>query len=703
MYNNIFTATWSLLQLLYIVAPPNTLDVCIVLAGLGIRLLLWSASQTDIVTKVFLEALNNLHEDTLSEAILLNNSVYQSLPALEHGGGYMQGRLLELQPGSGNEPIVCTLGIMELGHSDGKPYEALSYVWGTSPWTSRVQVNGKNFVISITLHRLLLHLRRESTPRALWIDALCINQSDLAERSSQVLLMPIIYSNATQAIVWLGHHEPLGLEKTFQYMNLPSQNGAKNDRVNNRIHYGSSRVAAQLLRNDYWTRTWVIQEVVLAKSAVVQCGNSALAWDRFCRLAHASTQHSFFPVKSTHFDKFEDLNDIRTSRLSLQNDSNTAPRKSRCLRATMTRPENSMDLLSLCYRFRFRKSTDPRDKVFAFLGLSDVSKRLLNVDYCRRQSFLCIELSMRHMCHSRSLSVVALAESMRAESKLDNPAVGKPDYIPTWCPSFFRSDGWFDDNLRLLWTGLPSDETSFSATGCTPTSIAPEYESSQEETADNHSSFHLLKVHVLPEFSAKITHDGRFDDPNDEALSKTFRIDETLHATLRSISGQILPAERTLSKEAVRLRKSTDAHRTSHHPAALLDQDMSADELLHLTLTAGKFSKFPTAVANPSRGQYHQARRHVYSGRRLFVTGNGHLGLGPEGLRNGGELHLVLGMDVPVILRPALSEWEHLGTPYKSAWVYVGQAYVHEMMRYKGDLVEDIRRSKVKLEERVLV
>ncbi|KAF3025787.1 hypothetical protein E8E14_014567 [Neopestalotiopsis sp. 37M] len=259
--------------------------------------------------------------------------------------------------------------------------------------------------------------------------------------------------------------------------------------------------------------------------------------------------------------------------------------------------------------------------------------------------------------------------------------------------------------LRLLKArdhSLPGEENSFCATDHAPISVSPMHWEFQSEALGDHSVFHLMRLQVLSDFSVKITHDSHFDGRIDEALDKVVRLDETLHAILRSMNGQIMPAEKTLSEEAIQLRRTSYVCPTSG-PTGMLDQNMSADKLLHLTLTAGKFSEYPATDSAASQ-KYHAARREACSQRRLFMTSNGYLGLGPETLRKGDELHLVLGMDVPVILRPAASEWkEELDEPYKSGWIYVGQAYVHEMMRYEGDLVADIDCGRVKIEERVLV
>ncbi|OAG06602.1 heterokaryon incompatibility, partial [Paraphaeosphaeria sporulosa] len=89
-------------------------------------------------------------------------------------------------------------------------YEALSYVWGTAQNPSRAYVSCSNAssqgVISIgqNLDVALRHLRYETEPRRLWIDALCIDQTNLNERSSQVSIMDKVYSIATRTVAWLG-------------------------------------------------------------------------------------------------------------------------------------------------------------------------------------------------------------------------------------------------------------------------------------------------------------------------------------------------------------------------------------------------------------------------------------------------------------------------------------------------------------------
>jgi len=124
-------------------------------------------------------------------------------------------RLLDILPAANsNSPIR-----IHLRHTTvdaGEPYEALSYTWGltSDPQTLHVVCDGdegdSGATLSVTqncfaaLHRL----RLPETRRVLWVDAICINQGDVTERSQQVGLMGRIYHGAEQVLIWLGAGTP---------------------------------------------------------------------------------------------------------------------------------------------------------------------------------------------------------------------------------------------------------------------------------------------------------------------------------------------------------------------------------------------------------------------------------------------------------------------------------------------------------------
>jgi hypothetical protein len=113
-------------------------------------------------------------------------------------------RLVEIEP-SGSELAAIRCRVIQVRFSDRPKYRALSYMWGDETVTSPIVVNKKRFQVASNLLRALQFLRRSSFADSLfWIDAICINQSDLHEKNRQVRIMPHIYFRATAVLVWLG-------------------------------------------------------------------------------------------------------------------------------------------------------------------------------------------------------------------------------------------------------------------------------------------------------------------------------------------------------------------------------------------------------------------------------------------------------------------------------------------------------------------
>ncbi|KAK3984330.1 heterokaryon incompatibility protein-domain-containing protein [Cladorrhinum sp. PSN332] len=120
-------------------------------------------------------------------------------------------RVLTLHPGGWDSPVQCDLST--LAFERGPQYKALSYTWGTDPLNFDVNVNGIKitvngipFRVRKNLYAILQRLRRDDagSKLVLWIDAICINQSDDDEKTSQVQLMALIYAHCREVLVWLG-------------------------------------------------------------------------------------------------------------------------------------------------------------------------------------------------------------------------------------------------------------------------------------------------------------------------------------------------------------------------------------------------------------------------------------------------------------------------------------------------------------------
>ena len=117
-------------------------------------------------------------------------------------------RLLDLHPAEKrNDNIHCTIRHVCLDVENS--YEALSYTWGDASQQLDISCNGASLKITHNLNVALRYLRFTTDVRTLWVDAICINQSDFEERSQQVQLMRDLYSRAGQVIAWIGDERGL--------------------------------------------------------------------------------------------------------------------------------------------------------------------------------------------------------------------------------------------------------------------------------------------------------------------------------------------------------------------------------------------------------------------------------------------------------------------------------------------------------------
>lgn len=130
------------------------------------------------------------------------------------------------------DPVSCSLRLVSLDDARLPNYAALSYCWGKGPADQLIYCDGG--LIQVTAVLLdALHSLRKLTRMYLWIDQICVNQTDLEERSSQVQLMRI-YPGAAKTFLHLGSavtstHMPLAVLNlflhTFQHLSWLKSDG----------------------------------------------------------------------------------------------------------------------------------------------------------------------------------------------------------------------------------------------------------------------------------------------------------------------------------------------------------------------------------------------------------------------------------------------------------------------------------------------
>ncbi|KAK0640698.1 heterokaryon incompatibility protein-domain-containing protein [Cercophora newfieldiana] len=180
-------------------------------------------------------------------------------------------RLLRLHPSRlPSSPLVVTLHTYPLNSSP--PYESISYVWG-APSIAPVVIscNDTPFPITPNLHWALCRVRLRDQFRFVWADAICVNQGDVAERAAQVAFMGKIYATARRVLVCMGEAPTVGGERAVLELLWRFQGGPRG--IADILGDGTGWAAvAELMGRPWFRRTWVMQEVGMAREAVVLYG-----------------------------------------------------------------------------------------------------------------------------------------------------------------------------------------------------------------------------------------------------------------------------------------------------------------------------------------------------------------------------------------------------------------------------------------------
>jgi hypothetical protein len=191
---------------------------------------------------------------------------YEPLDTTKH-----QIRLIRLRRDT-DGPIRADISIFAL--EDAPKYCALSYTWGLPGLPCYVFLNGKRIEIRNNLHQCLQKLREEEEGGGyLWIDQICINQSDVLERNAQVALMSTIYTQCSSVIIWLGSEDSSIYEaaRKINRMNITSLRQRMSCNLYDRSVRRELDSLHTLLNHGYFRRVWIVQEVILAEAIRVLC------------------------------------------------------------------------------------------------------------------------------------------------------------------------------------------------------------------------------------------------------------------------------------------------------------------------------------------------------------------------------------------------------------------------------------------------
>lgn len=265
-------------------------------------------------------------------------------------------RLLRLLPRSRTDDVPIQCEMIHETFASAPPYTAISYHWGNpSPEEMMgILINGSSFKVSPTIHSLLLAERDPKMSTVVWIDSICINQSDNAEKTQQVCqLMRLIFQRAERVIGWLGDNNAsrsvLALVRDLDRSASSEDSAAEFDRV----YWLALAELEALVLNPWFERVWIIQEVAVSQNLILRHGDDEVAWGQFAKIVFVMFCATSNVLREKLCQSPGALNILLLDNIRRQ--------------VREGDPLKLKDLMRLGLRF---KATLPRDKVYSLIGIA---------------------------------------------------------------------------------------------------------------------------------------------------------------------------------------------------------------------------------------------------------------------------------------------------------------------------------------------
>jgi hypothetical protein len=532
-------------------------------------------------------------------------------------------------------------------------------------------------MVTMNLEAALRHLRLQDKPLTLWIDALCIDQSDEIEKSEQLEQMRQIYVQALSVIAWLGpttdnsdvalhwiqqygkRSLDLGIgtkpELRLRYL-LEALEATGKGLVDARLkeftedlkedlsptnlgHADIITALSRLFKRPYWSRIWVVQELSSASRLTFMCGNSTVKDDHLnhaLRLLRNFGQYRH--LKRTHEPPIAHSPGVSVNSIDTYDPINLMKFR----RAAVRSP-----LIHLMRSFRHFQATDPRDKVFALLGIGKDTEALgLHPDYRKSCQEVYSNLA-RRLIHNGYVELLSLCEFPKQIN-------GLPSWVHDWSAKSYRSplqQRSLDRRARPITTIL---EPRFSASGTNQT-ISLE--------GGGHTISWEMPLLLRATFLGEVQQVGMSWERNAfgrwlldlQKLSSLIPDTSILSGGGAHAVWRTAVADQEIRQGIGKPRLSKEKLHIVHESLKGVDMSvMDAQKLLHAGLS-----------------DYCEQLRVVAQGRRPLFASGGYLGIGPRETEQGDLVFILLGADTPYILRRRSQD---------KTLQLIGEAYIYGVM-----------------------
>ncbi|KAK2764428.1 hypothetical protein FQN54_009122 [Arachnomyces sp. PD_36] len=611
-------------------------------------------------------------------------------------------RLLTLSPSlSKSSPIHCHLRPIAFDDSttDLIKYEALSYVWGSSANRRGITCSDDDdgeggskgeLLVTNNCYEALLHLRSRYKPRTLWIDSICIDQTEskagVSERNAQIKLMGEVYNRAERVVVWLGvgggwTRGFIGRSWVLGNLALCTLYYKYTRRVVGpvvRWGFGRLKVDAnteraaqfnklleEFVEHPWFTRVWTFQELVFARRCVVCCARSSISWPAFMQII-VEMNGAFKGFHQT-YERILFRDDIRD--LISDDDEKVEfhppPQKLEWGELSEYRRRAELTLITT---LGYLRATLPHDRLYAFHAVfRSIGIWLPDPDYRKPVPEAFGEMVKGIIRSRKKLTIISLA-GRGAESTDDG--------VPSWIPDFMNpvEPDILDDNTGFKFLVL-NDWRGYRASGGSKAVVPDESGSLPGRKMDPR------RLVVKGKCLGRIT-ERRGSPPEPEeydlwALMSSFREWCFLVATLTAYPTGITPLSAFCHTLLFHL-KETDPRPESYFPEfsacfdlmitpdadleefASMDYDTEDEEIRQSNIRPqhpGKVifeylaysTRDDEALAKKMRRVIHVLRRIKFF--VLCLLDSGYFCLGFHSCTVGDEVWVLAGADCPVVLR----------------------------------------------------
>ncbi|KAK4142229.1 HET-domain-containing protein [Dichotomopilus funicola] len=629
--------------------------------------------------------------DLVVSESLTDKNDYSSYRPLRHDIDEI--RVVELQPGEGNQEIQLTLKYTHLRDSDRLEYEGLSYCWGDAEDRQQLLLTVADehgihqppipIHTNRNLFQALKQLRRKDTPRTLWIDLLCINQTDTDERTSQVALMGDIFASARTVCVWLGEPDATtaaicraieSVSKRYDEASVQAESHSTTalgklphpHQAHDIIHNKTSGLVEtnndQIFFLPWFERVWVLQEVWKASHVQVFCGSYQLSWEALMQANHCLRTRGLLTRAV--------LPSMWTALFNVERDGTTL----KCERAPR------LDILHILLSTLGMKATDPRDKIFAPLTFGEETHEVnelppeVKPNYSKDAIEVYADFTRWWIVRHASLRILSAVHTI----------VGRSWVNKTSSYTAARSSGRFDLSQRPSWMmwhegfsewtrgtlGLHGqcgyrasgdrvlDTDLIQATGSTRSPMSLPLKGIRLSTIASLDPYPFYQIPLVSSRSMHEAYVRLFDPPGTIGTWNSLRTQVSV--------GEPVDVEFHLSK-----RGELGMHYMSHWGVA------------PPSASGGNAADGPKPTWLPCHGNC------------MFTDVEGRIGLCPAGSRVGDIVVVLYGGNVPYLLRPKPKLSEQ-GSNSDGEYYLVGECYAEGFMGGEAcALLGDVRSEEV--------